>query len=157
MYRVSAQGVDERMINVQYYYYYYYSSACFRYELGLYAVELSVPSWPFLCCICPAFIRKTTNKSAKLQIIKVFQSFVWALSKCIGLKVNLLLDHQTYCLQACVCARFSPEILQAGAMKGLKKVDWVKEGMWIYILWRIQTSTQNRIVFTAPLKLKLAT
>ena len=44
LYRVSAQGVDERMINVQYYYYYYYSSACFRYELGLYAVELSVPS-----------------------------------------------------------------------------------------------------------------
>ena len=24
MYRVSAQGVDERMINVHYYYYYYY-------------------------------------------------------------------------------------------------------------------------------------
>ena len=25
MYHVSAQGVDERMINVHYYYYYYYS------------------------------------------------------------------------------------------------------------------------------------
>ena len=41
MYRVSAQGVDERMVNVQYY---YYSSDCFRYELGLFAVELVVPS-----------------------------------------------------------------------------------------------------------------
>ena len=41
MYRVSSQGVDERMVNVHYY---YYSSACFQYELGLFAVELFVPS-----------------------------------------------------------------------------------------------------------------
>ena len=28
-------------------------------------------------------------------------------------------DHQKYCLQACMCALFSPEMLQAGAVKGL--------------------------------------
>ena len=37
------------------------------------------------------------------------------LSKC----VDLLQDHQIYCFQACMCALFSPEIVQAGAEKGL--------------------------------------
>ena len=33
MYHVSAQGVDERMINVHYYYYYHYYYYCFYYLL----------------------------------------------------------------------------------------------------------------------------
>ena len=44
------------------------------------------------------------------------------LSKCIVLKVDLLQDHQIHCLQACMCALFSPEILQAGAVKGLNYI-----------------------------------
>ena len=45
--------------------------------------------------------------------VKVF------LSKWTVLKVDLLQDHQIYSLQACMCALFSPEILQAAAAKGL--------------------------------------
>ena len=41
------------------------------------------------------------------------------LSKCIVLKSELLYDHQIYCLQARMCTLFSPEVLQAGAVKGL--------------------------------------
>ena len=40
-------------------------------------------------------------------------------SKCAVLKLDLLYDHQVCCLQACMCALFSPEILQAVAVKGL--------------------------------------
>ena len=41
------------------------------------------------------------------------------LPKCTVLTVDLFYDHQIYCLQACMCAIFSLEILQAGAVKGL--------------------------------------
>ena len=41
------------------------------------------------------------------------------LSKCSVLKVDVLYDRQIYCLEACMCAPFSPEILQAGVEKGL--------------------------------------
>ena len=41
------------------------------------------------------------------------------LSKCTVWEIYLLQDHQIYCLQACMCALFSPEILRAGAVKGL--------------------------------------
>ena len=41
------------------------------------------------------------------------------LSKCTALRVDLLQDHQIYCFQACMCALFSPEIVQAGAVKGV--------------------------------------
>ena len=40
-------------------------------------------------------------------------------SKCTALKVGLLQDRLVYCLRACMCALFSPKILQAGAVKGL--------------------------------------
>ena len=43
------------------------------------------------------------------------------LSKSTVLKVDLLQDHQLYCLQECMCALFSPETLQDVAVKGLKK------------------------------------
>ena len=35
MYHVSAQGIDERMINVHYYYYYYYYYYYMKSTLGL--------------------------------------------------------------------------------------------------------------------------
>ena len=35
-------------------------------------------------------------------------------------KADLLQDHQIYCLQVCMCELFSPEMLQAGAVKGLR-------------------------------------
>ena len=41
------------------------------------------------------------------------------LSKCTVLKVDLLQDRQMYYLQALMCALFSPEISQSGAVKGL--------------------------------------
>ena len=41
------------------------------------------------------------------------------LPKCTVLKLDLLQDHQIYCFRACMCTLFSPEILQAGAVKGL--------------------------------------
>ena len=44
------------------------------------------------------------------------------LPKCTVLKADLLQNHQVYCLQACMCAIFSPEILQALAVKGLKHI-----------------------------------
>ena len=40
-------------------------------------------------------------------------------SKCSVLTVDLLQYYQIYCLQTCMYAHFSPEILQAGAVKGL--------------------------------------
>ena len=43
------------------------------------------------------------------------------LSKFSVLKVDLLYDHQIYCKRTCICALFSPETLQAGAVKGLKR------------------------------------
>ena len=43
------------------------------------------------------------------------------LSKFPVLKVDLLYDHQIYCKRTCICALFSPETLQAGAVKGLKR------------------------------------
>ena len=42
------------------------------------------------------------------------------ISYCTELTVDLLQDYQTYYLQACMCALFSPDILQAGAMKGIQ-------------------------------------
>ena len=64
-----------------------------------------------------------TNKNAKFEIIKAFFSLplhehvTRVLSKCTVLKVGLLQDHQIHSLEA--CALFSPEILQAVAVKGL--------------------------------------
>ena len=42
------------------------------------------------------------------------------LSKWTVLKVDLLQDIQIYSLEGCMCARFSPEIVQAVAVKGLR-------------------------------------
>ena len=42
------------------------------------------------------------------------------LPKCTVLKVDLLKNHQIYCLQACMCAIFIPVILQVQAVMGLK-------------------------------------
>ena len=45
------------------------------------------------------------------------------LSKRTTFKVDLLLDHQTYCVQTCMSTLFSPKIAQAGAVKGLMCSD----------------------------------
>ena len=57
------------------------------------------------------------------------------LSKCTVLKVDLLQDHQIYCLEACMCELFSPGILQAVAVKGLSAQlpltkQWGDLGCW---------------------------
>ena len=64
------------------------------------------------------------NKSAKSETMKAFLSLSRKhiegfLSKCTVLKVDLLQGHQIYCLQACMCALFSLEILHPGTVKGL--------------------------------------
>ena len=68
-------------------------------------------------------------KSAKFEIIKPPLSHTFCMSawkdfyrngQCIVLKIDLLLDLQMYCLQACMCAFFSLEILQTEAVKGLR-------------------------------------
>ena len=43
-------------------------------------------------------------------------------SKCIALKVVVIQSQKIYCLQGCPCT-FNPEILQAGAVKGLKRTQ----------------------------------
>ena len=50
-----------------------------------------------------------------------YQNGTGFLPKCTLLKVDLLKDNQIYCLKACMRAIFSPEIFQAGAVKGLNK------------------------------------
>ena len=52
------------------------------------------------------------------------------LSKCSILKADLLQDHQTYCLQARMCALFSLEILQAVAVKRL--IIMMYSFMWYF-------------------------
>ena len=78
---------------------------------------------PVTCIACRAVTLKTTNKSTNLETIniKAFppEYLKRFLSTCTVLKVDLLRDHQRYCLQACMCALFSPDILQAVAVKGL--------------------------------------
>ena len=36
-----------------------------------------------------------------------------------SIESRFVIGHQIYCLQACMCAFLSPEILQAGAVNGL--------------------------------------
>ena len=80
---------------------------------------------PFYCHASRAVTPKNDQqKSAKFLIIKALSSsshdhVKGFLSKFTVFKVHLLYDHQIYCLRACMCALFSPEILQAGA--GLKR------------------------------------
>ena len=45
------------------------------------------------------------------------------LLKCTVLEVDLLQDHQIHCLEVCMCALFSPEIVQAVAVKGLTAAE----------------------------------
>ena len=72
-------------------------------------------------------LRKQTVKNATLEIINAppppphsHEHVKEFLSKCTVLKADSLQDHLIYCLQACMCEPFRPEMLQAGAVKGLK-------------------------------------
>jgi len=59
------------------------------------------------------------------------------LSKCTVLKVDLLPHHQRDWLMACRCTLFSPEILQAGAVKGLNVLSHIKTAIACQCLARI--------------------
>ena len=67
-------------------------------------LPITVPNLKLLRPLCPL----------RLRHVKAF------LSKCTVLKLDLLHDHQMYGLEVCMRALFSPVILQAGAVKGLK-------------------------------------
>ena len=83
--------------------------------------------WSFLTLslpyACRGVTRKTTHESAKPEIIQPFlrEHLKGLLLKRTVLKANLWQDHQVYRFGACMFALFSPEILQAGAVKGLYK------------------------------------
>ena len=70
-----------------------------------------------------------TNKGAQFEIMQapptpphtlLHEQVKGLLAKCTVLKVDLLQDRQICCFQACMGALLSPDILQAGAVKGLK-------------------------------------
>ena len=69
-------------------------------------------------------LRKRPVKVPNLKPLRLFlppwyEHVKGFLSKCTVLKLDLLWDHQIHRLEACMCALFSPEILQAWAVKGL--------------------------------------
>ena len=68
------------------------------------------------------------------------------LSKCVVSKADLLQGRHMYCLQACMCAHFSPEILQAVAVKGL-----ILSGLWTSFL---HTYTQPPSSFIIDFQLR---
>ena len=76
----------------------------------------------FTAVLAAQSLGKTIKRGAKSEIIKAFCSLRMSTRKDFYqnvLKVDLLQDHQTYCLEACMCLLFSPEGLQAGAVNGL--------------------------------------
>ena len=81
---------------------------------------------------CRAVTRKKSNKSAKFVTNKAFllssyEQVTGFLSKCTVLNVDLLLGRQMYCLEECMWAFLSPEILSAEAVKGLNvRGGWVE-------------------------------
>ena len=91
--------------------------------MGLFFVDKNQLINPFIAMLVAPSVGKRP-KSAKSETIKAFlpishEQVKGFLPKCTVLKVDLLQDHQIYCLEACMCALFSPEISQAGAVKGL--------------------------------------
>ena len=75
------------------------------------------------------------------------------LSKCTVLKVDLLYDHQIYCLRACMCALFSPEILQGVAMKGLKSAHYYYKASLTRQIHQLASLSYNRLNSTASVYL----
>ena len=77
---------------------------------------------PFTAIFAAPLLGKRPIKVPNLKPVRLFcpalHEYVKGfLSKCTVLKDFLF--HQIYCLEACMCALFSPEILQAVAVKGL--------------------------------------
>ena len=90
------------------------------------------------CHACCSITQKMTNRSAKFEIILAFPPLLLSmriLSKFTVFKADLLQGHQIYCMDACMCALFSPEVLQAGAVKGLISATNNKTGKCIQIQW----------------------
>ena len=67
-------------------------------------------------------LRKRPIKAPNLKSVRPFfpshEHVKGFLSKYTILKVDLIQDHQMYCLQACMCVLYSREILKAEAVKG---------------------------------------
>ena len=73
----------------------------------------------------PSF-KKRPTKVPKLKSARLFylshKHVKGFLSKCTVFKVDLLQDHEIYCLEACMFALFSPEILQARGSEGVNTI-----------------------------------
>ena len=81
------------------------------------------------CHACRAFTRKTIE-TIKAFLTPSHEHVKGFLSKWTALKVRFVVGPSNCCLQACRCAVFSPEILQAGAVKGLKRYEKGK-AQWV--------------------------
>ena len=119
---------------------------------------------PFSARLAVLYVtRKTTNKSAKREIIKSSHEHVKGLlCKCTVLKEDLLYNHQIYCFQACMCALFSPNNLQDGAVNGLRHQEpgnaatlanpFVRQSTFTHSCKAPKPSRKACLVGTTPLK-----
>ena len=74
----------------------------------------------------PRYHLITTNKSAKFESLSLFVFFFTLVCKMIFIKTHnieiiFVIELPKYTFSKRVCALFSPEILQAGAVKGLNE------------------------------------
>ena len=79
---------------------------------------------PLTAMLATPWLQKRPIKVPNLKSLRPFSPsrdhVKGLLSKFIVLTEDLLADHEIDCLLACMCALSSPEILLAGAVKGLK-------------------------------------
>ena len=95
-----------------------------RYSDVILAVEKDVSAINlFTTMLATPLLGKRPIKAPNLKLLRPFFPPFACARKVISIKmhnVDLLRDHQIYCLQACMCVLFSPEILQAGSVKWLR-------------------------------------
>ena len=89
-------------------------------------------------------LEKRPTEVPNLKSLRFFPSLLvhvkGLLPKCTVLKAHLLQAHQICCLQVCLCAHFSLEILWAGAVKGLIIRNYADYLMLDYTQSRLQVS-----------------
>ena len=100
----------------------------------LFLLRLSLPGdrWrdvPFTAMVASPSLEKRPVKMPNMQPLRLsvpplheqVKGFLFFLAKCTVLKVRFVInyEHQICCLQACMGELFSPETVQAGAVKGL--------------------------------------